>query len=61
MVNKKFYQALEVLAEEKQISTDRLLQMMKRGLESAYKKQFDGADNVEVEFDPAKHKITIFY
>lgn len=59
MVNKKFYQALDLLSKEKAIPEDKLLQMMKRGLESAYKKQYGGAENAEVIFEPEKNKITM--
>jgi len=60
MVSKQFFEALKYLAIEREIPEDRLLEIFRKGLESAYKKQYDKAENVTVEFQKDKHKIVLF-
>ena len=40
MVNKEFFQALELLESEKKISKELLLESLEAGLVSAYKKEY---------------------
>jgi NusA N-terminal domain. len=60
MVSKQFFEALKYLAIEREIPEDRLLDIFRKGLESAYKKQYDKAENVTVEFQPDKNRIVLF-
>ncbi|XMB87026.1 transcription termination factor NusA [Mycoplasmatota bacterium WC44] len=60
MISKDFFRALTLLAAEREIPVERLLDIFKKGLESAYKKQYDKAENVVVEFQPEKNKILLF-
>lgn len=59
MVSKQFFEALKYLAIEREIPEDRLLEIFRKGLESAYKKQYDKAENVTVEFQKDKNKILL--
>jgi len=60
MISKEFFKVLELLANEREIPQDRLLEIFRKGLESAYKKQYNKAENVTVEFQPEKNKILLF-
>lgn len=60
MISKDFFRALSLLAREKEIPEDRLLEIFRKGLESAYKKQYNRAENVVVEFQVEKNKILLY-
>lgn len=60
MVSKQFFEALKYLAIEREIPEDRLLDIFRKGLESAYKKQYDKAENVTVEFQQDKNRIVLY-
>ena len=60
MISKDFFRALAMLAIEKEIPEDRLLEIFRKGLESAYKKQYNKAENVVVEFQLEKNKILLY-
>jgi len=50
---------LEVLAEERQIDKEKILEIFGRGLINAYKKAYDGKTNVEVVFNEEKAEILL--
>lgn len=60
MISKEFFRALRALAVEREIPEERLLEIFRKGLESAYKKQYDRAENVVVEFQEDKSKILLY-
>lgn len=60
MISKEFFRALKALALEREIPEERLLDIFRKGLESAYKKQYDKAENVQVEFNEEKAKILLY-
>lgn len=57
MISKEFFRMVSVLALEREIPEDKLLEIFRKGLESAYKKENDRAENVVVEFQSEKNKI----
>ncbi len=59
MISKDFFKALEVLAEERQIDKEKILEIFGRGLINAYKKAYDGKTNVEVVFNEEKAEILL--
>ncbi|MBN2541011.1 MAG: transcription termination/antitermination protein NusA [Bacilli bacterium] len=59
MISKDFFKALEVLAEERNISKEKILEIFGRGLINAYKKAYNGKTNVEVEFNEEKAEILL--
>lgn len=59
MISKDFFKALEVLAEERQIEKEKILEIFGRGLINAYKKAYDGKTNVEVVFNEEKAEILL--
>jgi len=59
MISKDFFKALEVLAEERQIEKEKILEIFGRGLINAYKKAYDGKTNVEVVFNEEKAEIIL--
>ncbi len=60
MISKEFYNALNLLAVEREIPVERVLEIFKKGIESAYKKEYNRAENVVVDFQPEKNKILVF-
>ena len=59
MISKEFFKALDVLAEERQIEKERILEIFGRGLINAYKKAYNGKTNVEVVFNEEKAEIIL--
>jgi len=59
MISKDFFKALDVLAEERQIDKEKILEIFGRGLINAYKKAYDGKTNVEVVFNEEKAEILL--
>lgn len=59
MISKDFFKALEVLADERQIEKEKVLEIFGRGLINAYKKAYDGKTNVEVVFNEEKAEILL--
>ena len=58
--NKELIMALEELEEERGISKEYLLESLEVALTSAYKKNFDSADNVKIEMDSKTGEIHIY-
>ncbi len=59
MISKDFFKALDVLAEERQIEKEKILEIFGRGLINAYKKAYNGKTNVEVVFNEEKAEILL--
>ncbi len=59
MISKDFFKALEVLADERQIEKEKVLEIFGRGLINAYKKAYDGKTNAEVVFNEEKAEILL--
>lgn len=59
MISKDFFRALEVLADERGISKEKILDVMGRGILNAYKKQNSVSDNARIEFNTVKNEIIL--
>ena len=60
MVSKDFFQALELLEQEKNISKDYFISALEAGLTAAYKKIYGEAKSAVVKLFPEKHTIKIY-
>ncbi len=58
--NKELIMAIEELEKERGINKDYLLESLEVALTSAYKKNFDSADNVKIEMDSQTGEIHIY-
>jgi N utilization substance protein A len=59
MISKDFFKALEMLAAERGLEKEKILEVMQRGLLNAYKKEFEISENAKVEFNEAKSQIML--
>jgi N utilization substance protein A len=59
-MSKELVSALEALEQEKGIKAEVLVEAIETALEKAYAKNYDDAENVEVEFDQAKGNIKVY-
>ncbi|OYQ68180.1 transcription termination factor NusA [Aerococcus sp. 1KP-2016] len=59
-MSKEMLRAFEVLEDEKGISKDVILEALEAALVSAYKRNYQQAQNVEVHFDDKKGDIKVF-
>ncbi len=59
MTSKEFYKQLEIVAEERGLTLEQLLDSFKKGLINAYKRNY-GNTSVRVEFKPEKNEILMF-
>ncbi|MBF6626529.1 transcription termination/antitermination protein NusA [Aerococcaceae bacterium zg-BR9] len=59
-MSKELVKAMQVLEEEKGISREVIKEALESALVLAYKKNYDQAQNVEVEFDEKKGTIKVF-
>ena len=59
MVNKEFFQALDVLEKEKKISREKLIEALEAGILFAYKKETGETRQVVVRCDEARYTIKI--
>ena len=59
MISKDFFRALEVLADERGISREKILDVMGRGILNAYKKENSISDNARIEFNTVKNEIIL--
>lgn len=59
-MSKELVKAMQVLEEEKGISRQVIKEALETALVLAYKRNYDQAQNVEVEFDEAKGTIKVF-
>ncbi len=60
MINKEFFQALDMLEREKRVSKELLIESLEAGLVSAYKKEFGEARNVIVKLNEEKQSIKVY-
>lgn len=60
MVNKEFFQALELLESEKKISKELLLESLEAGLVSAYKKEYGESRTIAVRLNEEKQTIKVY-
>ncbi|MBQ9415801.1 MAG: transcription termination/antitermination protein NusA [Clostridia bacterium] len=60
IVGAEFFDALELLNRERGIPVDYLLEKITAALHSAYHKEFDGHDNVEIEIDPEARSLKMY-
>ena len=58
--NKELIMAIEELEKEKGISKEYVLESLTVALTSAYKKNFDSAENVKIEIDDKTGEIHIY-
>ena len=59
-MSKDLVQAMQILEEEKGISSQVIKEALESALVLAYKKRYDNAQNVEVEFDEESGSIKVF-
>ena len=59
MIKKEFFEMVKLVAEERGITEEDVLEIMKRGLENSYKKEF-GNSSCRVEFKPEKFSILVY-
>ena len=60
MISKDFFRALELLAEDRGIEKEKILDVMGRGILNAYKKDHYTSDNARIEFNTVKNEIILF-
>ncbi|GBU11018.1 transcription termination/antitermination protein NusA [Erysipelotrichaceae bacterium] len=60
MDTKEFLLALDLVCREKNIKKEVIITALEHAMVSAYKKNFDSNENIEVEVDAEKGKIKIF-
>ena len=59
MISKDFFRALEVLADDRGIEKDKILDVIGRGILNAYKKDHYTSDNARIEFNVEKNEIVL--
>lgn len=59
MISKEFFKALEQVAEDRDISKEKILDIFGKGLLNAYKKDYNGQQNAKVVFNEEKAEILI--
>ncbi|MGE0003065.1 MAG: transcription termination factor NusA [Candidatus Izemoplasmatales bacterium] len=59
MISKDFFKALELIAEDRGISKEKILDIVGKGLLNAYKKDYEGQQNARVLFNEEKAEILI--
>jgi N utilization substance protein A len=60
MISKDFFRALEILAEDRGIEKEKILDVMGRGILNAYKKDHYTSDNARIEFNTEKNEIVLY-
>lgn len=60
MISKEFFKALELVAQERGLEKEAILEIMARGLLNAYKKVHNISENARIEFNEAKNQIILF-
>lgn len=61
MKNKEFFEALELMATEKGLDLDYLIEKVKNAIVLAVRKQYDGVEQVNVVFVPEKAQMKVSY
>lgn len=59
MISKEFFKALEVLAIDRGLEKEKILEIMGRGILNAYKKEHQTSENATVEFNEDKAQIVL--
>ncbi len=59
MISKEFFKALDQVAEDRDISKEKILDIFGKGLLNAYKKDYNGQQNAKVVFNEEKAEILI--
>lgn len=59
MIRKDFFKALDMLAIERGIEKEKILDIFARGLLNAYKKEHQTSDNARIEFNEEKNEILL--
>jgi N utilization substance protein A len=59
MIRKEFFKALDMLAQERGIEKEKILDIFARGLLNAYKKEHQTSDNARIEFNEEKNEIIL--
>jgi len=59
MISKEFFKALEILAHEKGLEKEKILDIMGRGILNAYKKEHMTSENARIEFNEEKAQILL--
>ena len=60
MVNKEFFQALDLLERDKKISKELLIDSLESGLASAYKKEYGESRQIAVRLNEEKQSIKVY-
>ncbi len=59
MIKKEFFEQVKLLAEERNITEEDVLEIFKKALENSYKKEF-GNSSCRIEFKPEKFSILVY-
>ena len=60
MISKEFFKALELVANERGLEKEKILEIMGRGLLNAYKKVHNISENARIEFNEDKNQIILY-
>lgn len=60
MVNKEFFQALDLFEREKKISKELLIESLESGIASAYKKEYGESRMIAVRLNEEKQTIKVY-
>ncbi len=60
MVNKEFFQALDLLEREQRISKESMIESIEAGLVSAYKKEFGEESQISVRINEEKQTLKVY-
>ncbi|MDY5658520.1 MAG: NusA N-terminal domain-containing protein, partial [Eubacteriales bacterium] len=60
MVNKDFFQALDLLEQEKKISRSKMIEALEAGILFAFKKEYGEARQITVRCDETRNTIKVF-
>ncbi len=59
MISKDFFRALDMIAAEKGLEKEKILEVMGRGLLNAYKKVHNTSENARIDFNEEKNEIML--
>lgn len=59
MISKEFYKQVEAIAEQKELTIEEVLELMRKSLVNSYKKVF-GNTSCRVSFNPKKNELLMF-
>jgi len=60
MKAKDFYKALNIIADERGLEKEKILEILERGLLNAYKKEYQSSENARIEFNEEKDEILVY-